>query len=349
MGIPVLPPDVNQSDWHFTPAGSAIRFGLGAVKNVGQGAIESVVSARVEGGPYTSIYNFCERVNLACINRRAMESLIKAGAFDSLGGNRAQLSEALDRAIESGARASRDRAMGQHGLFGMFAEEEKTEQPLAPLPDWTPEQKLAGEKEMLGIYVSGHPLDRFKEKVAELAKNTTDKLDDLQKGYTVEVCGILTNIVRKTNREGKYWAAMKVDDGHGTADAMVFANRYEELLPELREDAAVFIRAAVLPEEGAPPKLSIQEMVKLEEARVNLPSLISIRFWLKDENALDRAEALNALFTRKSGSTEVRLRLEKPRDFSVVMDVSTKVKPDREFCAELEKICGPESMEILAS
>jgi len=349
MGIDVLPPDVNQSDWHFTPAGSAIRFGLGAVKNVGQGAIETVVAARSEGGPYTSIYNFCERVNLACINRRAMESLIKAGAFDSLGGNRAQLSEALDRAMESGARASRDREMGQHGLFGMFAEEEKTEQPLAPLPDWTSEQKLAGEKEMLGIYVSGHPLDRFKDKVSDLAKHTTDKLDDLQKGYTVELCGILTNIVRKTNREGKYWAALKVDDGHGTADAMVFANRYEELLPELKEDAAVFIRASVLPEEGAQPKLSIQEMVKLEDARVNLPSLIAIRFWLKDESAVSRADALNELFVRKSGTTEVRLRLEKPRDFSVVMDVTTKVKPDREFRAELEKICGPESMEILAS
>jgi DNA polymerase-3 subunit alpha len=349
MGINVLPPDVNQSDWHFTPAGSEIRFGLGAVKNVGQGAIETVVTARTEGGQYTSIYNFCERVNLGSINRRAMESLIKAGALDSLGGNRAQLSEALDRALESGARASRDREMGQHGLFGMFAEEEKTEFPLAQLPDWTSEQKLAGEKEMLGIYVSGHPLDRFKEKVMDLAKNSTDKLDDLQKGVSVELCGILTNIVRKTNREGKYWAALKVDDGHGTADAMVFANRYEELLPELKEDAAVFIRASVLPEEGAQPKLSIQEMVKLEDARVNLPSLISIRFWLKDENAVSRADALNDLFVRKSGSTEVRLRLEKPRDFSVVMDVTTKVRPDREFCAELEKICGPESMEILAS
>jgi DNA polymerase-3 subunit alpha len=202
---------------------------------------------------------------------------------------------------------------------------------------------------MLGIYVSGHPLDRFKDKVSDLAKNTTDKLDDLQKGYTVELCGILTNIVRKTNREGKYWAALKVDDGHGTADAMVFANRYEELLSELKEDAAVFIRASILPEEGAPPKLSIQEVVKLEDARVNLPSLISIRFWLKDENALSRVDALNDLFHRKAGSTEVRLRLEKPRDFSVVMDVTTKVKPDREFRAELEKICGPESMEVLAS
>jgi DNA polymerase-3 subunit alpha len=104
-----------------------------------------------------------------------------------------------------------------------------------------------------------------------------------------------------------------------------------------------------LTEEGAPPKLSIQEMVKLDEARMDLPSLISIRVWLKDDGSIEKADALNELFVRKHGSTEVRLRLEKPRDFSVVMDVRTKVKPDKEFRSELEKICGPEALEILAS
>jgi DNA polymerase-3 subunit alpha len=130
---------------------------------------------------------------------------------------------------------------------------------------------------------------------------------------------------------------------------MVFAPRYEELLAALAEDAPVFLRASLLPEEGAPPKLNVQEMVRLEDARVDLPSLISIRIWLKDESSTEKANMLNDLFVRKRGNTEVRLRLEKPRDFSVVMDVTTKVRPDREFRAEIEKICGPESMEILAS
>jgi len=111
----------------------------------------------------------------------------------------------------------------------------------------------------------------------------------------------------------------------------------------------VFIRATALPEESGPPKLSIQEMVKLEDARVDLPSLISIRIWLKEEGSTEKATALNELFVRKCGTTEVRLRLEKPRDFSVIMDLTMKVRPDREFRAEIEKICGPESMEILAS
>jgi DNA polymerase-3 subunit alpha len=239
--------------------------------------------------------------------------------------------------------------MGQHGLFGMVEDEAANEYPLAKLPDWTMEQKLAGEKEVLGIYVSGHPLDRFKDKVGDLATHFTDKLEALEKGTPVALCGIITGIVRKTNREGKYWAAFRLDDGRGAVDAMVFANRYEESLPALRDDATVFVRASVLTEEGGPPKLSVQEMVKLEEARLDLPSLISIRVWLKDEASMEKANALNDLFVRKHGSTEVRLRLEKPRDFSVVMDVASKVRPDREFRAELEKICGPESLEILAS
>jgi DNA polymerase-3 subunit alpha len=348
MGIGVLPPDVNQSDLNFTPAGASIRFGLGAVKNVGQGAVEAIVAAREEGGSFTSIYDFCERVNLASVNRRVIESLVKAGALDSTKGNRAQLTEALDRALETGMRVSRDRMLGQHGLFGPCAGDEKIEYPLVNLFDWTMEQKLAGEKEVLGIYVSGHPLDRFQDKLADLATHFTDKLEDLEKNTPVALCGIITSIVRKTNREGKYWASLKIDDRRGTVDTMVFANRYEELLPVLKEDAAVFLRAAVLPEEGGPPKLSIQEMVNLEEARMDLPSLISIRIWLKDESFTEKADALNELFVRKRGTTEVRLRLEKARDFSVIMDVTNKVRPDREFQAELEKICGPESMEILA-
>ncbi len=113
-----------------------------------------------------------------------IESLIKAGAFDSTGANRAQLTEALDRALESGLRASRDRAMGQHGLFGLSAADHKTEHPLAKLQDWTMEQKLAGEREVLGIYVSGHPLDRFKDKVSDLATHFTDKLGRPRKKYS---------------------------------------------------------------------------------------------------------------------------------------------------------------------
>jgi DNA polymerase-3 subunit alpha len=345
MGIRVLPPDINESDLNFTPANDAIRFGLGGVKNVGTGAVDAIVTARAAGGRFTTIFDFCERVNMGAVNRRVVESLIKAGAMDSLKGNRAQLSEAIERAMENGLRTLRDRELGQGGLFGMM--EEHHEYPLANLPQWTPEQMLAGEKEMLGIYVSGHPLDRFADKVMELASHTTDKLEEVQRAQLVSLCGLITSIQRKTNKEGKHWAQMKFDDGHGVLDAMVFSTRYDELLPSMKEDAAVLLKATVMREEDAPPKLNVQDMTLLEDARVDLPSLVSIRIWLR-EDGTEKAEALNELFLRKKGNTEVRLRLERPRDFSVVLDLETRVRADREFKSAIEKICGPDCMEILA-
>jgi DNA polymerase III subunit alpha len=347
MGIQVLPPDVNESGLNFTPASDAIRFGLGAVKNVGQGSVEAIVSARDADGRFTTIFDFCERVNMSAVNRRVLENLIKAGALDSLQGNRAQLTDAIDRAMEIGSKALRDREMGQAGLFGFADEHKQHEYPLANLPQWTPQQMLAGEKEMLGVYVSGHPLDGFNDKVCELATHTTDQLDEIQKAQVVDLCGLVTGIQRKTTKDGKHWAQMKFDDGHGTLDAMVFSTRYDELLPYMKEDAAVLLKATVMREEDAPPKLNVQFMTPLEDARIDLPALVSIRIWLK-EDGMDKAEALNELFRRKQGDTEVRLRLEKPRDFSVILDVTTRVRADREFRSAIEKICGPDSMEILA-
>ncbi|MFZ0595134.1 MAG: DNA polymerase III subunit alpha [Bryobacteraceae bacterium] len=347
MGIEVLPPDVNESGLNFTPANDAIRFGLGAVKNVGEASVEAIVSAREADGRFTTIFDFCERVNMSAVNRRVLENLIKAGALDSLRGNRAQLTDAIDRAIEIGSKALRDREMGQAGLFGFTEEHKEHEYPLANLPQWTPQQMLAGEKEMLGVYVSGHPLDRFSDKVCELATHTTDQLDGIQRPQTIDLCGLVTGIQRKTTKDGKHWAQMKFDDGHGTLDAMVFSTRYEELLPYMKEDTAVLVKAIVMREEDTPPKLNVQSMTPLEDARVDLPSLVSIKIWLK-EDGIDRAEALNELFRRKQGDTEVRLRLEKPRDFSVILDVTPRVRADREFRSAIEKICGPDSIEILA-
>ena len=143
---------------------------------------------------------------------------------------------------------------------------------------------------------------------------------------------------------------MQIEDREGSVEAMVFSTQYERLLTSLVEDKAVLVRGLVLPEENAPPKISVQDIVPLEVARVNLPSLISIRVPVgATASHADKAAALNDLFTRKQGETEVRLRLEKPRDFSVILDVTDKVRPDKEFWAEVARICGPESVEVLAS
>ncbi len=350
MGIPVLPPDVNSSNRDFIPDGTGIRMGLCAVRNLGSGAADSIIEARQSGGPFKSLYDFCERVDLGSVNRRVIENLIKCGAMSSLGGNRAQLTAVVEGAMESGQRAWKDRLSGQVGLFGMVADEPAhVEHPLPALPDWTPQQKLSSEKEVVGIYVTGHPLDEYSEKVSQLSTHYTETLEGLDRGVEVVICGILTGILRKRNKDGKLYGAMRLEDRTGSLEAMCFNTQYERLLDKMVEDQAVMVRALVLPEENAPPKLSIQDIVPLAVARINLPTLISIRVGVGSNGTMDKAEALQQLFAKKRGETEVRLRLEKPRDFSVILDVTLKVRPDKEFWAEIERICGPEAGEILAS
>ncbi len=352
MGIRVLPPDVNSSELDFTPVEngeeSGIRFGLGAIKNVGAAAVESIVEAR-RAGRFGSLHEFCERVDLGAVNRRMIESLIKAGAMDSLEGTRAQLFAAIDSAMEAGSRAHKDRRSGQSGLFAALIEEQgPAGHPLPKVEDWTGAQKLAGEKETVGFYITGHPLDQYRDKVQELATHSTAELEGLAKNTEVALCGILTGIQRRRSKEGKLWASMQIEDREGSAPAMVFSTQYERLMGALQEDQAVLVRGLVLPEEGGPPKISVQDIVALENARLNLPSLISIRVPVNGSGPSDRAALLRALFENKRGETEVRLRLEKSRDFSVILDITAKVRPDKEFCAELARICGSEAMEVLA-
>jgi len=351
MNIRVLPPDVNASAWSFTPVrdekGDAIRFGLGAIKNVGQNAVEAIIKARGEVGRFRSIHHFCEHADMTAINRRVMESLVRAGAMDSLQGTRAQLLLALDGAIETGVRALNDRVSGQGGLFGVAAEEH-AEPALPKANDWTLHEKLQGEKEMLGFYVTGHPLDSYEEKICELATHDSSNLEGLEKGAEVAVCGVLSGIQRRRNREGKPWASFQIEDRSGSIEGMVFTTQYERLAASLEEDRAVLIRGTALPEEGNPTKVSVQEIVPLDVARVPLPSLISIKVFV-GRNGIDRASELHRLFERKPGETQVRLRIESARDFSVILDVPTKVRPDKEFKTELLRICGGDSLEVLAN
>jgi DNA polymerase-3 subunit alpha len=165
----------------------------------------------------------------------------------------------------------------------------------------------------------------------------------------VALCGVLTTIQKKRNREGKPWAAMQLEDLSGSVEALLFTTQYERLAPMLEEDKAVLLRGLVLPEENAAPKLSVQEIVPLDVARVPLPSLISIKVRLGRNGGSEPATQLQKLFQDKPGETEVRFRLELPRDFSVILDVPVKVRPDREFREALEKICGADALEVLAS
>jgi DNA polymerase III subunit alpha len=162
------------------------------------------------------------------------------------------------------------------------------------------------------------------------------------------VCGVISGVQRRRNREGKPWASFQIEDRSGNIDAMIFTTQYERLASSLSEDQAVLIRGTALPEEGNPTKISVQEIVPLDVARVPLPSLISIKVFV-DRNGHERASELRNLFERKPGETQVRLRIESAKDFSVILDVPSKVRPDREFKTELGRICGSDSMEVLAN
>jgi DNA polymerase-3 subunit alpha len=347
MGIKVLPPDVNASSLNFTPDKDAIRFGLGAIKNVGAGAVESITKARDEKGGFKSLADFCERVDLGAVNKRMIESFIKAGAMDSLEGTRSQQSAVIDRAMEAGQRIWRDRASGQEDLFGaLMMDEEPPAMVLPKIQDWTSREKLTGEKETIGFYVTGHPLDEYREKVKDLATHDTTTTEGLERGVEVAMCGVITGLQRKRNKEQKLWATFVLEDWAGTADCMAFAKVYEDLAKDIVEDKAVLIRGSILPEENAAPRISVKSIVPLEKAGLELPSLVSVRVFLTGKGD-ERARELTSLFQRKKGEAHVRLRLEKPRDFTVILDVDTKVKPDKEFVAEVERICGPQSFEVL--
>ncbi len=354
MSIDVLPPDVNSSYWDFTPAGDkAIRFGLGAIKNVGRGAVESVIEARKSlGGVFKSLFHFCEEVDWTKVNKRMLESAIKAGALDSLGGHRAQLIAGLDSAVETGQKAARDRAVGQGGLFALMppSEDDAAEERLPDVPEMDKLAKLAAEKEMLGFYVTGHPLEEYGDKLAELADCDSQSIVDKDPGAAVAMCGVLTNIQRKRNREGRPWAAAVLEDMQGSTELLVFANQYEGLTPDLIDDRAVLIRGQVRTDEASPPKISVTEVVALDNARVKLPAQISITVKLGNGcgPSAEVAAKLRELFERKPGDTDVRLRLLRVKDYLVFLDLADRVKADREFRTEAERICGKGSLEVLA-
>ncbi|MBI1356257.1 MAG: DNA polymerase III subunit alpha [Acidobacteria bacterium] len=354
MDIEILPPDVNSSYFDFTPSGKkAISFGLGAIKNVGRGAVEAVIEARERlGRGFESLFDFCEEVDWQKINKRMLESSIKAGALDSLGGHRAQLIAGLDRAIENGQKAARDRAVGQGGLFAMMpAEEESADEQLPDAPLMPERAKLAAEKEMLGFYVTGHPLKEYRDKIDELATADSSNLGEKEPGASVALCGLLTAINRRRNREGRPWASAVLEDLKGSTELLIFANQYEQIGGDLQDDLPVLLRGKVRADEASAPKVSVEEIVALDNAAVKVPAAISITVRLGNgfDEPATAARQLRELFESKPGDTDVRLRLLRRKEYLVSYDLADRVRADRSFRRAAEKIFGEGSLEVTAN
>jgi DNA polymerase-3 subunit alpha len=367
MGISVEPPDVQVSGAQFTPHGDAIRFGLAAVKNVGGNAIESILKARAEvGGRFKSLWEFCEKVDLRVMNKRVLESLIKAGALDELG-KRGPLMAAIDKAMERAQRAQRDAAQGQSGLFGLFDEEPRTGRnggrPGDDLPnvaDWEEGERLANEKEVLGFFVSGHPLDKYAEKLRNLTGvisvaealelkppekrwgAQSDPADD------VLVVGMIMGLrVQKSKRDQKLYAQAALEDATGKIDLICFSRDYEKLSGQLKIEAPVLVRGVLMGDEDAAPKISVSSIVPLEEVQVKLPSGIRIRINL--ERATEEIFAgLKSVAESAPGPGKLMLQLEKKGEYAVILEPEgMSVAADRGWVERVEELVGKNTVQVV--
>src|ERR1022692_2678012 len=355
MKLEVLPPDVNLSGLNFTPEGQdRIRFGLRAVKNVGENAILAILEARKEAGRFTSLYQFCEKTDLRAMNKRVVESLIKAGALDSLNPAkgqtcRAALTAAVDKAFESGTKAQRDLQSGQGGLFGMLMQPEAggESEPLPNVAEWSESDRLAGEKETIGFYLSGHPLGAYLEKMHAVCSADSSTLENLNQGDEVTLGGLINSVRAVRSRKGDMWAQVRLEDLNGFVDLLVFPEAYKRIADRLQSDAAVFVRGRVNPEESGPPKINVTDLVLLDTVSPPpLPDHLMVRVRL-GRNGGDTAEKLAELFQRKPGAAKVRLELLEETGRRLNLDPPTTVRPDREFLESLEKICGKGCYQLM--
>ncbi len=246
QGIKVLPPDVNESRAHFTTVGDQIRFGLSAVKNVGDKAVEAIINSREQDGNFKSIYDFCRRVDLRTVNRRVMESLIKCGAFDSTSFTRAQQMAALDGAISEGQSHQKGIEAGQYDIFAALAgtdqnQENKKEQH-PDVEDWSTNQVLAFEKESVGFYITGHPLDKYDQAIKRLTTGTTAGLKESPPNGEVKVAGVVTALKLRNTKKGERYAGFNLEDKTGFIEVIIWPDLYRRSMKAIASDDAILIK-----------------------------------------------------------------------------------------------------------
>jgi DNA polymerase-3 subunit alpha len=372
MNIPVVPPDVQVSFANFTPlttaTGKAIGFGLAAIKNVGHNAIESIIAARAaleaEGKKgFASLWEFCEKVDLRLLNKRVLESLIKAGAMDCFG-YRAQVMAALDKAMEGAQKAQRDNAAGQHGLFGIFDDRPvggaSKEHALPNVPEWDEHTRLQNEKDVLGFFVSGHPMDKSREKLRNMKVVTTAQACEMkpepqvfrrgnqEPQNEISVAGVITGLkVAKSKRSGEMYAQASLEDTVGKIELIAFPQSYEKLAEKLKIDVPVLVTGSLRGEEDSAPKIAVSKIQALEDIKLKLPESLRIKVPLHSpDNAL--LVKLHAIFTSAPGTGKLLLDLEEPGEFCAVLEPqNVMVAADRLFIDQIEELVGRGGVRVI--
>lgn len=344
MGIKILPPDINESYANFTVVGDSIRFGLVAVKNVGEGAIDSIIDMRKRYGKFKSLYDFTEKVDSRLCNRKVIESLIKCGAMDSMGLFRSQMFAMIDRALESAGGVQKDRMNGQLSFFDKFEDQDnfkKTFQEIPNIPEWPENQLLTSEKEMLGFYITKHPLARFEKMLKTYSTCSTAELRSRNDGEEVLVGGILAKIkFTVTRRTNEKMAIVTLEDLQGAVETLVFPTTFAKAAPLIKQDAIVFVKGRLnLREED--PKIVANEVVTIESVRAKYTKSIIVDIMTTGlETAL--LEKLKRVLSRYPGQAPVYLGFSKPNGNRTIVAVGKElmVEPHEGLVRDIEKIFG---------
>jgi len=340
--LKVLPPDINQSEREFTVKDEAIRFGLAAVKNVGEGAVDAILAARAEVGPYQGLFDLCQRVDLRRVNRRVLESLIKCGAFDSTGAHRAQLMAALDEALDAGQKAARAREGGQTSIFDLMGTEQA--QPAAPalpgVPAWSEPDLLAYEKEALGFYITGHPLQSYRDQIRRLGTLDTVALQSASDNMTVRVAGLPTEKKEKITKKGDRMAFVRLEDLKGSVETIVFPDCFAEGGHLLGGDAPILVTGSVDRDERG-VKLKATKIIALDQAANAMTTRLRLRLSAIGLTR-DQLVRLRQTLSQHPGSCRVSLHLTVPGKGEAVLALPPqyRVAPDPELVEAVNQLFG---------
>lgn len=347
--IPVLPPDINESGKGFTVSGPKIRFGLVAVKNVGESAIESILDARKEGR-FSSLFTFCERVDLKKVNKRVIESLIKCGAFDSTGHRRCQMTASLEEALDYGQRVQKEKSDPQMGLFGGLENNQEINLPSMPeIEEWDQKQLLAFEKESLGFYITGHPLSRYEPLLEKFANANTITLREMEDGAAVRIGGIVANTKTIKTKKGDLMAFVTIEDLDGLVEATVFSSLYASANDLLADDNLIFIQGRIQKDESS-VKLVAESVIPLEKAEEVW--VASIHFNL-DINRTEKALILKLydILRRHPGSCPAYIHLLNPEKTETIVSLpeTMKLQAGSSLIREVNGLFGYKVVETICS
>ncbi len=346
MGVEVLGPDVNSSEQYFTVEDGKIRCGLEAIKNVGGGPIQAILDARNQGGKFKSFFDFAMRVDTKQVNKKAMESLIGAGALDSLGCHRAQCMAGLDLFFAYASQAEKERDFGQSSLFGGDPQTSQMREPDLPnVPEYPMEQKLALEKELLGFYVSGHPLDDYRADIEQIQATPMGETSELKDQSTVRLAGIVTDIRRQMTKKGKAMATITLEDFTGAGEILIFSDTIDAAAEKLRKEARLVVNARVTVREDEDPKFVAQDLYTIEEARaqfarsmwVSLPARV-----LTDETI----NALEDIFMKHSGNVPIYFKVDQDGQERIVQSQRYRLKTSAEVWKQFKKMFGNTDVKV---